>query len=57
VLVALTMAGSCSVTALAETPSALIVSAVAGGVAYGGFWGLMPAIASDVRWSCVALPV
>ena len=49
VLTGLMMAGSCAVTALAETPSALYLSAVCSGVAYGGFWGIMPATASDVR--------
>ena len=48
VLVALLSAGVCGVTSQAAVPGALYLSALGGGFAYGGCWGLMPAIASEV---------
>ena len=48
VLVALLSAAVCGVTSQAGAPGALYLSALGGGFAYGGYWGLMPAIASEV---------
>lgn len=42
------MACVCFGTSLAEAPAALYLSVICGGFSYGGFWGLMPSIASEV---------
>lgn len=42
------MAYVCGVTSLAERSAALYLSVICGGFSYGGFWGLMPSIASEV---------
>lgn len=48
VLGSLMMALVCGGTSLAASPGALYMWVIAGGFSYGGFWGLMPSIASEV---------